>query len=500
MDTSNRRIMMKQKWIMGIAILGTIFVFMMTYRYLNSTTSGAFPNAYEDEKIVIDNFYDKEEMVIEGESFDLRCLYYDDKDIENSFWQIVKKTDSDIDLQRIEIGNQNGDKFIDLCNKKFGDFYEYGGFVGYFGHDKDFVYVYNFLDDISQYTGRTNFLNDHERKNREDLIVKVYYNDISEEFNLSINTNDHYAILKRMNEARENGLYDQNPQLKKLSYLYYASLYRADFDAWYQEMDTMLNNGGFPDALFFADEKMVNRAFHLSDYIDGDISEDQLRAILDLNDEQYKKYKELVKKACEKGVFNDALSFLVDYECPTGTTFEDYMNDMVEQNQYEGVEQILTVLEFEDAEIGLSMVKTSEDESDLFLSSRLFEMKGTSSNVFHGKHYPVRVTKVSEVKGENEDEEVEGSTKAYWEEVINGQSEDFVAGSTKNYDYYFGLLDGAANDITYNGKPVRSETLSFRYGDENVQVTLWVLAQEHDLGFDSAGLVYGDRPDAHVIF
>ena len=176
------------------------------------------------------------------------------------------------------------------------------------------------------------------------------------------------------------------------------------------------------------------------------------------------------------------------------------MNDMVEQNQYEGVEQILTVLEFEDAEIGLSMVKTSEDESDLFLSSRLFEMKGTSSNVFHGKHYPVRVTKVSEVKGENEDEEVEGSTKAYWEEVINGQSEDFVAGSTKNYDYYFGLLDGAANDITYNGKPVRSETLSFRYGDENVQVTLWVLAQEHDLGFDSAGLVYGDRPDAHVIF
>lgn len=305
---------MKQKWIIVIVFLLMAFGVVIAYQNQKSDLSYDYSDAFEDEKESINHFNENEKMVIKGESFDVRCLYYDDKDIENSVWQLVKKGNPEMELNMIEIGNQNGSEFMYLKSNpatKAPTYTTSAPIIGYFGYEKDYIYLCNFPTIGLIYVGTADFLQDRKNEVRDKLTVKLYYNDTTEEFNMNVNINDQYEVLRKMNEARINGAYEQNPQLKKLSYLYYAALYRVDFDAWCQEISTLLDNGGFPDALFFSDANMVHRAFHLSYYREDSIDEGRLRAILDLNDVQYKKYKNIVKKAYEKGVFTEVLSFLL---------------------------------------------------------------------------------------------------------------------------------------------------------------------------------------------
>ncbi len=308
---------MNKKWIAYFTILGIFFGFLITNRVENKEKDieGSFEHPREvslEETQEIFHFYDDEDLVEYGNYLDIRCLYYDDKDIENSVWQILKKDEfKDIEVKRIEVNNQDGVNFIELRNREDDTLKTSATIIGNVDYEDEYVYLLTFPNEKFEYVGKADSLKDHENDDRENLMIKVYYKDISgkdtsEEFNMRIHRKEQHEFLKYLNECRING----RLIFRKISYLYYASLYRMDFNAWYQEMNSLLDHGGFTDATFFADEKMVGRAFHLSYYDEGSINEERLRAILDLNDEQYEKYKSLVKKAYEKGVFHHVLSFL----------------------------------------------------------------------------------------------------------------------------------------------------------------------------------------------
>lgn len=299
---------MNKKRITIIALL----IVVSGYKVLSKRESmHEFQGGLFSESAMTQDFNEAEKLIIKGEHFDIRCLYYDDKDIENSVWQLVKKGDDDIEIDKIEINNQDGVELIQLINRQYDTFNSSATIIGYIGNEDEYVYLYTFPNEKIEYIGKADFLKDHEKDARDKLIIKVYYDNASEEFNIEVHIDDQYERLKEMNERRIKGEYKKYIPLQKLSYLYYASLYRIDFDAWYQEMNGLLDNGGFSDALFFSDAKMVKRAFHLSYNNDNTISEERLRAILDLNDAQYEKYKSTVKKAYEKGVFTNVLSFLL---------------------------------------------------------------------------------------------------------------------------------------------------------------------------------------------
>ena len=108
--------MMNKKRITIIALL----IVVSGYKVLSKRESmHEFQGGLFSESAMTQDFNEAENLIIKGEHFDIRCLYYDDKDIENSVWQLVKKGDDDIEIDKIEINNQDGVELIQLINRQY---------------------------------------------------------------------------------------------------------------------------------------------------------------------------------------------------------------------------------------------------------------------------------------------------------------------------------------------------------------------------------------------
>lgn len=173
------------------------------------------------------------------------------------------------------------------------------------------------------------------------------------------------------------------------------------------------------------------------------------------------------------------ISSLMLYACSSETSFYDIVyRDMVRDSDvYEDVTEVLAVIESDDAEIGLAMLSTKYDYDVLVLCSNMYDKKGVILTKSHGTTDPVVYR--------YEDD------KRIWSQWITwGDDLDHEYDSARDFDYHFGLIDGIVDDVKYDGKAVRSESVSFYYLDEDVSVTLWVLALEHDTDFDMNKLTY----------
>ena len=164
---------------------------------------------------------------------------------------------------------------------------------------------------------------------------------------------------------------------------------------------------------------------------------------------------------------------------PADFSFEKHVEDMVMENHYEGIEEILAVIEFDDAQFGLSLIKCSENRSLIYLSSILFDKKERFSALSHGGSYPIIHTKTEDENG--------------YKWVYKGVDVVFLDhkyGSARDFDYHFGLIDGVVDEVKYGDKVVQSKSVSLYYMDEDVSVTLWALPLEHDTDFDISKLTY----------
>ncbi|MEG0469106.1 membrane lipoprotein lipid attachment site-containing protein [Amedibacillus sp. YH-ame10] len=171
-------------------------------------------------------------------------------------------------------------------------------------------------------------------------------------------------------------------------------------------------------------------------------------------------------------------SLLMLTGCSMDVSYMEFMDDYLENTDtYTSIEDILGYIEFDDAQIGLSIAKTKEGSEALLLDQRYRDEKGFLSSSTH-EHHVSLTYKESDGK------------RIWYEALISGDVFHYSEDKTTDYKYVCGILDGTISKISYQVKELKQKSFTFDYLSKKVEVTLWVLRLPKEETFDIQTLSY----------
>lgn len=249
-------------------------------------------NITKTEQQAIEFFYnDDYGNVAKGKTFDVKYAYYDPINISDNTFEIVKKKQIKTKIDAIDILTQSGDNYYGAFNCNF--YYDLSPKVpSYFasfdeGRTFKLYGITNFsllnvtaLHNEKLKQGKPVF---HEEVKHITLILNV--NGEEEKYTLTCDTEQQFEIAKRYKNELFSGKRTDEYAHKETGY-YFGFLFRKNFDQWYEEMKSFPINEVEKDYLDW------NIMTHLTYYAN---SKEELKTFLQLSEEQFLKYLEVLE-------------------------------------------------------------------------------------------------------------------------------------------------------------------------------------------------------------